>query len=297
LNIGIIGGGAIGLLFGSYLASTYDVTIYTRTTQQADLLNRNGITMINHLGNTSYNRRIKSSPISIGIPYHDVVIVAVKQYVLVEIKQIIQKLRSPTIIFLQNGMGHLNLLQELAKTSTIIIGIVEHGALRESETEVIHTGVGVTKISAFQGDAEESFVLFDSLGFEDFKVIKEEDWYTSMTSKLVINAVINPLTALYQVENGVLLKNDHLFTGMKMLFEEVATVVQIEDEESQWNHVIEVCNKTQYNRSSMLKDLETGRKTEVDAILGYVLDQARIKKRTLPVTSFLYQSILGLEKP
>ena len=296
MNIGIIGGGAIGLLFGSYLASTHDVTIYTRTTQQADLLNRNGITMINHIYNTRYNNTIESNPIKKGISYHDVVIVAVKQYVLDEIKHIILKLHTPTIIFLQNGMDHLDLLQELSKVSTIIIGIVEHGALRESETKVIHTGVGVTKISAFQGNVEESFLLFDSLGFEDFRVIKEEDWYTSMTSKLVINAVINPLTALYQVENGVLLSNDHLFTGMKLLFKEVATVFQIEDEESQWNHVIEVCEKTKSNRSSMLKDLETGSKTEVDAILGYVLEQARIKNQTLPITSFVYQSILGLEK-
>ena len=46
MRIGIIGGGAIGLLFANYLSENHDVTIFTRTKEQAELLNRDGLNFI-----------------------------------------------------------------------------------------------------------------------------------------------------------------------------------------------------------------------------------------------------------
>ena len=57
----------------------------------------------------------------------------------------------------------------------------------------------------------------------------------------------------------------------------------------------QVCRITAGNRSSMLKDLENGRQTEIDAILGYVLHEAQQTKQDCPMTRFLYMMIKGKE--
>ncbi|MEM5593669.1 ketopantoate reductase C-terminal domain-containing protein [Niallia circulans] len=42
---------------------------------------------------------------------------------------------------------------------------------------------------------------------------------------------------------------------------------------------MEVVGKTALNKSSMLKDMEAGRPTEIDAILGYIIEEAKRKNR------------------
>ncbi|MDQ7861305.1 2-dehydropantoate 2-reductase N-terminal domain-containing protein [Peribacillus frigoritolerans] len=42
MRIGIIGGGAIGLLFASHLSEKHNVTLYTHTADQASIIQRDG---------------------------------------------------------------------------------------------------------------------------------------------------------------------------------------------------------------------------------------------------------------
>jgi 2-dehydropantoate 2-reductase len=44
-----------------------------------------------------------------------------------------------------------------------------------------------------------------------------------------------------------------------------------------WDHVRSVLEKTASNRTSMLQDIENGRRTEVDAIVGPLIKAARVK--------------------
>ena len=46
MRIGIIGGGAIGLLFASRLSEKHSVTLYTHTADQASIIKRDGIRLI-----------------------------------------------------------------------------------------------------------------------------------------------------------------------------------------------------------------------------------------------------------
>ena len=62
MRIGIIGGGAIGLLFANYLSEKHDVTIYTRTQEQAELLNRDGLNFI--VDGQVQTKKVKANQIS-----------------------------------------------------------------------------------------------------------------------------------------------------------------------------------------------------------------------------------------
>ena len=53
-----------------------------------------------------------------------------------------------SILFLQNGMGHLKYLDKLK--GEVYVGTVEHGAIRLKANTVLHTGIGSTNISSFR---------------------------------------------------------------------------------------------------------------------------------------------------
>ncbi|WP_161974831.1 2-dehydropantoate 2-reductase [Bacillus timonensis] len=287
MKIGIIGGGSIGLLFGGYLAEQHEVTLYTRTEHQANEINKNGVTIDQQ--NTSKTYRVQAFTSTSSVIEEDIVIFAVKQYILEEVlSKTLDLDKVHTVCFLQNGMGHMDIIEKL-RNPTILIGVVEHGALKVSENQVIHTGVGRTKIAAIKGENKAFDVKLNEFIFE-----YHDNWYEIVTSKLIANAVINPLTALYGVKNGRLLENTYFHNQMKALFNEITSVIP-SNHEKMWELVKNICKNTAQNKSSMLRDIEEGRRTEIDAILGYVLAEAVKKNMEVAITKFLYDSIKGFE--
>lgn len=45
----------------------------------------------------------------------------------------------------------------------------------------------------------------------------------------------------------------------------------------------------------MLADVKENRETEIDAIIGYAIEEARKQRKQVPTLQFLYNSIKGLE--
>ncbi|MDP4155165.1 MAG: 2-dehydropantoate 2-reductase [Bacillota bacterium] len=293
MKIGIIGAGSIGLLFAAYLSKTSHVSIYTKTSEQAEAINKNGVVLVKKDGKSNYS--IKACSFDLWNGQEDLTIVAVKQY---KVKEIIERAakfsRKPlNILFLQNGMSHLKLLSQL-EGNNLFVGSIEHGAYKENPFTVRHNGEGVTNLAVFSGDST-SLTSFSSLVPDDFPVSIHNNYYEMLIGKLIINAVINPLTAILQVQNGLLIKNDYYYEVLKDLFAEIRFILNLTDSNVYFLRVIEVCNNTALNRSSMLKDIEMGRKTEIDAILGFLLEEAQKQEKQAPMIKSLYLLIKGKE--
>ncbi|MGE8079312.1 2-dehydropantoate 2-reductase [Peribacillus loiseleuriae] len=289
MNIGIIGGGSIGLLFAAYLSDTYETTLYTRTKKQADVLmelgltlKRDGFTMI---------KRVKVVPISEGITYHNLLFIAVKQYHMEDVFSIIQDREIP-LVFLQNGFTHIKMMKE-AVSKEIYVGVVEHGALKQGDTTVEHTGIGVTRIAAYSGNLDDFPLYHEELG--TFPFIAEKDYQEMLLKKLLVNAMINPLTAILKVENGDLIENPHFYSLFKKYFEELSNIFELENREHIFRHIEQVCLATSKNRSSMLKDIESGRRTEIDAITGHIMEIAIERGKSYEMTAFIYSLVKGME--
>lgn len=292
MRIGIVGPGAIGLLFAFYLQKNeQDVILYTRTAEQSERLKESGITcMHNGMRETVFPRANHLE--NIKNDTHDYIFIAVKQYHLEEILPYLQA--EKRLIFLQNGMGHLDLLKQIQGAS-VAVGIVEHGAKKENASIVHHTGVGSTKFGIIHGEKKDLERLFTAFSSSLFPVVVESDWKQIMINKLVVNACINPLTALFGVQNGELLTNPSFHKVMKQVFLEVMGIVDDVQCEEYWHHVCAVCENTAHNTSSMLTDVRNNRKTEIDAIVGYLIQEAEKQQKSVPTLSFLYHSIKGLE--
>jgi 2-dehydropantoate 2-reductase len=293
MRVGIIGAGSIGLLFAAYMSKVTEVTLYTKTHEQAAEINKNGIVLKIRGGQTV--SIVNAQSISEWMGGEDLTIIAVKQYQLQAIMERINQLPiiPKSLLFLQNGMAHLKQLETIPLTNTFV-GSVEHGALKENLYTVSHNGEGTTNVAVYKGDYAvlEEFLF---LAPPEFPIDVKEDFYQMMLNKLMVNAVVNPLTAILHVKNGELIKNHHYFHVLKNLFSEISTILNLENREKHLQQIIDICHNTSDNRSSMLKDIEAHRKTEVDAILGYILEEARNNKMKAPQIENLYYLIKGKE--
>ncbi|OCL04431.1 6-phosphogluconate dehydrogenase C-terminal domain-like protein, partial [Glonium stellatum] len=110
------------------------------------------------------------------------------------------------------------------------------------------------------------------------------DLLMQQLEKLAANSVINPLTVLLDARNGALLYNYALTRVMRLLLSEISLVLRSLPE---LQHipgvahrfdpgrletlVVGVANRTRENVSSMLADVRTGRRTEVEYMNGWVV--------------------------
>lgn len=290
MKIGIVGGGAIGLLLGYYFSENHDVTVYTRSVEQAAEISENGLFLEKNRKQRVSHVKATTFPDD-NLMENELLIIAVKQYQIHQIIPYLQSVDCP-LLFVQNGMGHLEYCKDLSENHEVYVGVVEHGALKNGTNSIIHTGDGVIKIASFSGN----ITYLQSLQqLKEFPVIFEEDYYKMLEKKLIVNTMINPLTAVLRVENGTLIHNPYFLQLFNDYFDELVHILQIENQEEVKRHVREVCKNTAKNRSSMLRDLEEGRLTEIDAILGYVLQLAKKQNKNAPITNHLYLMVKGKE--
>ncbi|EIT84983.1 2-dehydropantoate 2-reductase [Fictibacillus macauensis ZFHKF-1] len=294
MKVAVIGGGAIGLLMASMLTEMgSNVTLYTRTEEQANAIMKRGV-KCHYFGKNERYYPLHARKFPDLKEEADLVVICVKQHQLSSVLAFLKQsamVRHAIPLFLQNGMGHLSSIEQLPQ-SVVMAGVVEHGALRISETDVQQTGKGALRLFFVKGNNQD---VQRYLQHPILDAVFSENARHTMEEKLLANAVINPLTALFEVENGALLHNESLRTLALMLFEEARSVLNRSDREKDLAYLWNICEGTKRNRSSMLKDIENGTPTEIEAISGYLIKQAEAQNLPVPYTSFVYHAIKAKE--
>jgi len=180
------------------------------------------------------------------------------------------------VVTLQNGLGNLEAIHKALPDhprSSITAGVTTEGALFEKPGQIRHTGLGITRIGVPPGGdraaVERLCVMLTTAGLQ---AEVAEDIQQAIWSKLAVNAAINGVTALAEVRNGEIVDDPALRAVAERAAREVAAVARTEGVEigDPVAAMLEVATATAQNRSSMLRDLELRRRTEVDAIHGEV---------------------------
>ena len=295
MRVGIIGGGAIGLLAAARLSVKHQVTLFTHKKIQANEINEKGITVIDHCGKHVFKNLVTTciEESTYLIPKMDIILITVKQTALRELLSYLEN-RAYAIAFLQNGMDHFSYLANL-KVASIYTGVVEHGAIQNAAAIVHHTGNGLIKMGLFKGKEVSGI---ESLNIDGFPVQLIDDIRPIHIEKLIVNSVINPLTSVLQIKNGELIKNTYYLSLLETVCQEVCHSLMIPDVEHHifLDKIIKICERTSGNTSSMLRDLQLGRKTEIDAILGYCIREAEKNGQPAPQCKLLFHMVRGLEE-
>ena len=173
-------------------------------------------------------------------------------------------------ITLQNGIGNKETLIRDLGTARVSLGITTTGATLVGPGLVKMGGEGVISLEQNQALGPLEAALRSS----KFNLQIVNDAKSLVWGKLVINAAINPLTALLRIPNGELLSRPGARRVMSALARETAEVAEAERVHLPFSNPVDaaedVARKTAANMSSMFQDVRRGAKTEIDAICGAV---------------------------
>jgi 2-dehydropantoate 2-reductase len=333
MRVLIIGAGSVGLLFGCYLRQMdITVTYVTRSKEQAEKINSSRV-ILHRLNGESTNLSAHAFSFEQSKRWQETnepcsrksskkfisdistVFVTVKQTQLDPILPWIGQYvgENIPILFLMNGLGH----QEKAKRSLpnhshLYFGITQNGATKVALNEVAERGRSITKVgeiaSSSDQPASSEKIAFQSLvaqlNEQGIQTVWSEDIETEMLRKCMVNACINPLTALFQVANGSLITHPRLHNLMHQLYLELETLIKkarpkdaekILKNGGLWQEIEHICRITSNNLSSMMQDIKVQRQTEIESITGYFLDQATLYDLEMPYHRFLYESVFILQ--
>ena len=272
-DILIVGTGALATLFSARLVGAgHSISLLGSWKAGLGALREEGIRFVDAKGDVHrFHVRVSSDPRDYrGMKY---ALVLVKTWQTKHVAEQLQECLTEDglAITLQNGLGNRETLERSLGTSRVALGTTTSGATLLGPGQVREGGQGVISIERHPalGPIEEA------LRSANFHVNIVEDARSLLWGKLVINAAINPLTAILKLPNGKLLELPAAREMMKALALETAYVAQAEKISLPFPDPIaaaeEVALKTAANRSSMLQDVLRGAPTEIDAICGAVV--------------------------
>ncbi|MCO7226805.1 2-dehydropantoate 2-reductase [Pleionea sp. CnH1-48] len=196
------------------------------------------------------------------------------------------------VILLQNGMGHKELAQKHLPHAQLFLASNTHGVFRQSQHQFVHAGWGKTLLGPANINTQAPEALLAQLHQALPAVTWEADITPLLWRKLAVNAVINPLTALYDCNNGALLEHTEWRQQMHQLVIEMRPVIEYQCPAlKHYDFVTEiesVAATTAMNYSSMHQDYHLGRRTEIDQISGYLLNKASEQGVVMPTHQDIY---------
>ena len=302
-RIVVVGPGAIGCLFAASLARAgLDVLLLDKDPARAALIAGRGVTV--EATPVAWHAAVPATASHAGIAPADILCVCVKAYDTAEAVRHALPLIGPrtVVVSLQNGLDNATVIASSVRAERVLCAVTAHGATRLEPGRVRHAGSGTTLVGAWRpGDEPHALAARFAGILTKAGLAAEATRHTAglLWSKLAINAAINPVTALWDVPNGALLERPELMelavqaageaervaraAGITLLFRDAAAEVR------------GVCRDTAENLSSMLQDVRRGRRTEIDAINGAVVREARTLGVPAPVNEMLVRRVTSSE--
>ena len=192
---------------------------------------------------------------------------------------------------LQNGLGNQEQLAQVLGTERVVSGVTTSGATLLAPGFVRPAGEG----SIILANHPRLGPLEELLCRAGFAIEKSADTRSLLWGKLLINAAINPITALLGIPNGELLNRPTARALLADTAREVAAVAAALNIPLPYADPVRTCEavaqRTAANRSSMLQDLQRGAPTEIDAICGAIVRAGEKTGIPTPINQTLWQLV------
>jgi len=274
----LVGTGALATLFAARLSEAgHDVHMLGTWKHGLDALKQKGARLVASRANGSERAyKVHATDDPREVSGAQVALVLVKSW---QTERAAQQLKESLAddglaVTLQNGLGNKETLTRYLGTDRVALGITTTGATLLGPGLVRAGGDGVISIERNQALGPLEAALRSS----NFNLQIVNDAQSLIWGKLVINAAINPLTALLRVSNGELLTRPNVRRMMASLARETADVAAAEHVHLPFSNPVraveDVARKTAANHSSMFQDVRRGAPTEIDAICGAVTRRA-----------------------
>jgi 2-dehydropantoate 2-reductase len=291
MEIIVLGAGAIGSLYGAKLAAANNVTLVARAEHVA-AINANGLRTE---GLEPQVVRVRAVNAVEQIGPDALVLVTTKMpdtaAALAPLAPLVRE--NTTIVSLQNGFGSEQIVRRaLGGRGVVLRAITQFGAIFESPGMIQFMARGYTLLEKHErSDRIAALLTASGLDCRISPDIAVDVWH-----KLVINCVVNPITAILGCEVGGI-ANPQLDPLKALVISECLAVAVTQGVTLDGNIQQEISEffRPSHNLASMLQDLRRGRATEIDYLNGAV---ARLGARSgvdCPVNAGLTAIIKAME--
>jgi 2-dehydropantoate 2-reductase len=297
-KVAILGAGAMGSYFASRFFNTGFSTILIAKGPRLDKLKAKGLV----INGKSY--AIPAIHPDEAISTVDLIIVALKHHHLEKAVQGLEKLvsDSTTIISVMNGLeseeyiGSIYGMDKMLYAISVAIDAVRHG----NQTNYTKPG------KHFFGEANNTRfsqrVLRVQEAFDRAGIVYEtpEDMIRMMWWKFMINVGMNQASAVMKAPYGFFQTSPDARGLMEALMKEVIALTDVmgvnltNRDIEEWYQFLNVLSPQ--GKTSMLQDIEAGRKTEVEIFGGKVFELGNIHGVKTPVNQTVLQIIRLLEQ-
>jgi 2-dehydropantoate 2-reductase len=293
MKISVIGAGALGTFYAAMMAASgQDVTLVCR--ERDVLILREGLTVAGAMEVTA-KPAVSSKPV-----LSDVVFVTVKSYDVAAAVEGLPLNPGTIVVIVHNGLGADEEAVSILGPCHVATGVSYCGVTFLEPGKVRVAGYAETLLGAVDKSVRDRLDLpLYALTRAGLKAGIVEDICAAQWRKMFTNVGINAATAIIGMPNGALLEVPELKALVTAAVTEAAAVAAMAGIKPDVDPVAltsRVIGGTASNRSSMLQDFERGKRTEIDALNGYVCELGRKYGVPTPVNETLTALVKGIEK-
>ncbi len=270
MKIAVIGSGAMGCFFGSLLSLKNNVSIFGRNKKIVDFINSNGI---------SVNEKIffpNAFMNGCSDEKYDLALILVKAYDTQKaIEDNINIIKNSSyILTLQNGLGNDTILKNYKSEEYIMLGTTENNSSVIDTGKIYSGGNGITVIGNLNGNSNFLNKTADNFNMCGVETIISENTQKIIWEKLSLNIAVNALTAVFKIPTGKITEKSVMEICSKLI-EETVNVAEKTGINLDYNEILQrviSLAKRQPNAfTSMYKDIQNNRKTEIDFLNGAIV--------------------------
>jgi 2-dehydropantoate 2-reductase len=300
LKIGILGAGAMGILYGGLLSKNGNkVKFIVKNETKKKIINDKGIKL--NIDSESFIVN-PGAILAKEATEFNLIIIFTKTNdttsALNSIKQIINK--NTFLMSLQNGLGNLEKLLKFSDSSKIIYGTTMAPADLNSVREVSSFGSHVSQFRLADNKnncfTENILNIFNNAKLNSIinKNVDNVIW-----SKVAFNTAMNTICALLEITPSSIDSNKDLKSFAKSVATEtcevaIANDIKI-DKEKVFKNIELSCREHGDHKPSMLQDILLKKQTEIDALNGEVIKIGSSLNINTPLNSSLFHLIKARE--
>ena len=291
MKIAILGGGgAMGGIFGGYLARAgNDVTLIDVSKAAVTAINDIGLTIEEKDGSQPVIKVPASdNPASVG-PV-DLIINFVKCYHTEAAVRAAAPMiaRDTAVLSLQNGWGNAPRIASIVGEDRVLVGLTYHGGTLLAPGRVKHPGSGMTYIGELTGKPTERLGrVIETFRAAQIETTQSDRILDEVWKKLALNACTLPVAGLLHLMSHELVAFDGAKLLMAAILKEVVAVANAQgialDYDERWAAITGLLEKAIGGKASMLQDVEAKRQTEIEVINGAIVDAGKRTGVATPV--------------
>lgn len=303
MKIAVLGAGALGCAIGGTLAEAgHEVVLINRNAAQVQAIEQQGLHMRRPGGERCV--RVRAAREAAGLPPQDLVIVLVKSFHTREAMASATGLLGPhtTVLSLQNGLGHEDILADLVGPQRVLAGKTYVGGVMLAPGRIIAGTEGKeTLIGELDGRssprAEAIAQAFKQAGLA---TTLSDNILGAMWDKLLINVATGAVSVITRLGYGPLYRIPEIEATAVAAVQEAMQVaaaagVRLSHTEARAAWLKAAAGLPEDFKTSMLQSLEKGSVTEIDFINGAVVRWGLRHGIPTPVNSTLVACVKGIE--